>query len=226
MKSNGESNFAIRKARIVTAERIQFSIRSDDVRAAAVDPVFVPGPCIHERLDEDGTCWFRRVQVSNSSPSGSDSQPHFINLRGDNELCPEGNPAPCEVNKVADGMGATIRFEQVTNRGAIRITAGQQCEIFKPELAVRLFNRGQNDVGVFNRSTQGSRPAFSRTRPPSAAPAAVWNSRLARGRPTFPAFFRNEHRLKTDAADVLYCRPIRWPPRDVGRLSGTPSSRA
>ena len=44
--------FAIGKAGVVAAEGIQFAIRADDVGAAAVNAVFVPGPGVHERLDE------------------------------------------------------------------------------------------------------------------------------------------------------------------------------
>jgi len=44
--------FAVCKPGIVAAEGIQFSIRADDVGAAAVNAVFVPRAGVHERLDE------------------------------------------------------------------------------------------------------------------------------------------------------------------------------
>jgi hypothetical protein len=44
---------AICKAGVVTAERIQFTIGPDDVGAAAVNAVLVPGGGIHEGLDEE-----------------------------------------------------------------------------------------------------------------------------------------------------------------------------
>ena len=37
---------------VVAAEGVQFAVGADDVGAAAVDAVFIPGRGIHERLDE------------------------------------------------------------------------------------------------------------------------------------------------------------------------------
>ena len=52
-----------------------------------------------------------------------------------------------EVDEVTDRMGAPIRLEQITNGGAIRVAARQRREILETQLTVRLFNRGQDDVG-------------------------------------------------------------------------------
>ncbi len=43
---------AIGKSGVVAAERIQFSIRTDDVGAAAINAVVIPRGRIHERFDE------------------------------------------------------------------------------------------------------------------------------------------------------------------------------
>src|SRR5205809_5730477 len=46
------SKFAVSKPGVIPAKRIQFSVRTNHMRAAAVDAIFVPRKRVHERLDE------------------------------------------------------------------------------------------------------------------------------------------------------------------------------
>src|SRR5580693_2175631 len=43
---------AVWKAGVIAAERVQFAIRANDMRAAAVNTIFIPCHRIHERLNE------------------------------------------------------------------------------------------------------------------------------------------------------------------------------
>jgi hypothetical protein len=40
-------------AEVIAAERVELAVGTDHVRAAAVDPILVPGAFIHERLYEE-----------------------------------------------------------------------------------------------------------------------------------------------------------------------------
>src|ERR1035441_6150113 len=45
-------DFTVWEAGVITAEGIQLAVRADDMRAAAVNPVFIPCQRVHKRLDE------------------------------------------------------------------------------------------------------------------------------------------------------------------------------
>jgi hypothetical protein len=160
---------------VVTAKGIELSIRPDDVGATAVDPVFVPRPRVHEGLDEKTKrIGFVQLEFAEQFAErlGIAAALHEV-FEFVADLVAEESLHLREVDEVADGISAAIRLEQVTDRGAIRIAAGQRGEIFETQSIAGLRDGGENDVGGIQ-----SRAGIQR----NAAAA--------------------EHRLKRDAADV------------------------
>ena len=141
--------FAIGKAGVVAAERVQLSVRADDVRAAAVNAVLVPRRRVHERLDEQPER-VRFVQLELleqlAQRFGFAAAFHQVfQLVAD--LGAEKSLHVFEVNEIADGPDLPADLEQIADGGAIRVAARQRREIVEPQLAGRLPDGGEDDVG-------------------------------------------------------------------------------
>jgi predicted peroxiredoxin len=135
---------------MISAKRIQLPIGSDDVGAAAVNAVLIPAPRIHERLDEQAE-GVRFIQLE--LPEQRAERFAFATalrqvFEAVTDFVAEKALHFAKVDEVADqARTAVAGFQQIANRRAIRIAARQGCEVFVAEAAMRLFHRGEDDVG-------------------------------------------------------------------------------
>src|ERR1051325_2621063 len=103
------------------------------MRAAAVDAVFVPGPRVHEWLDEQ-TKRVRLVHFKLLEQSAQRlvfaSALHEI-FEAVTNLIAEEALHFSEVDELADRAGPAIDFQQIADRRAVRIAAWQGSEILE-----------------------------------------------------------------------------------------------
>lgn len=151
--------FDIGEARVIPAKRIQCAVGTDDMRAAAIDPVLIPSPRIHEwfyekpegvgfvhfELLEQPAQWFGLAAALDEV---LESITNFVTQ----EILDSG-----EINKIADGIGSAIGLEEVADRRAVRVSAGKRSEILESQPAGGLRNGGQDNVRCGQRV--GRRPA-------------------------------------------------------------------
>src|SRR5436190_9083467 len=105
----------MRKARIVTTERIKFSVRPDHVSAAAIDAVFIPGPGVHERLDEktEGVSFVEfKLLEQFAQRFGFATAAHEV-FQFVTDFVAEKTLHGFEINEVADGAHVAVYFQQV-----------------------------------------------------------------------------------------------------------------
>src|SRR2546430_4044728 len=123
----------IREAGIVPAKRVELAVGTDDMSTAAVNAVLVPRPGVHERLDEEP----ERVRFVHlklfqqfAQRFGFTAAFHQV-LQTISHFVAQKILHLREVDEIADGIGALVRLEEVTNGRAIRIAAWQRREILE-----------------------------------------------------------------------------------------------
>ena len=136
-------------SRVISTKRIQLPIGPDDMCAAAVDAVFVPGRRVHERLDEKAK-GVRLVHLE------------FLEQRAQRlvlatafhqvfkpvaHLVAEETLHLSEVDELADRTRAAVQFQQIANRRAVRIATRQRCEILEAQPPATLRDGSEDDVG-------------------------------------------------------------------------------
>ena len=135
--------------RVVSAKRIQLPIRPDDVRATAINTVFVPGPGVHEGLDEKAE-GVRFVQLEFlqqlAERFGFAAAFHQVFEAVADFVAEEALHFP-EVDEVAHRARGAADFEQVADGRAIRVAAGERGEILAAQLAFTLLDGIEDDVG-------------------------------------------------------------------------------
>jgi len=143
------NGFGVCKARIVPAKRIQFSIRPDDVRAAAINAIFVPRQRVHERFDEQPEC-MRLVQFKFleqlTERFGFAAALHEV-FEPVADLVLQKILHLREINEVAHRTHLPADFQEVTDGRAIRVPTRQRREIVEAQLPARLSNGSEDDVG-------------------------------------------------------------------------------
>src|SRR5678815_2223083 len=115
---------------VVPAEGIEFTIRADNVRATTIDAILVPGPRIHERLNQE-TEGVRFVELELAQEFakrlGIATAFHKVlqfvaNFRAQESL------EVAEINEITNGAHLTIDFEKVPDCRAVGIAAREWSE--------------------------------------------------------------------------------------------------
>src|ERR1700756_2884538 len=96
--------------------------------ATAVDPIVVPGPGVHKRLNQNseriGSVHLELLEQVTQRFRFTSTTHEIFEIVPD--LVPEKVLHFTEINKVADRVGPSVCLEQVTDSGAVRVTARQR----------------------------------------------------------------------------------------------------
>ena len=128
--------------------------------AAAVDAVLVPGPGVHEGLDEEteGVALLHLETVQDLAELGVlaaalDQVGKLVAHLVAQEALEAG-----EVDELGDAPDADRRAQQVADGRAVRIAAGQRREVLEAQPAGRLLHRAEDDVGGIQPLRRGRGP--------------------------------------------------------------------
>src|SRR4051794_17102725 len=103
------------------------------MRAATIDPVFIPSPRVHERLDEksEGAALVQLELLQQMSERLRFTAAFRQVAELITHLVAQKSLHLREVDEVTDRADAERRLEQVTDRRAVRIATGERREIFE-----------------------------------------------------------------------------------------------
>ena len=131
------------------AQSLWLAIGPDDVGAAAVDAIFVPGPGVHEGFDEEaeGVAFAELVLFENLAEFAvvATALGEVFNAVVDFVFQEALNFG--EVDEVGNGADALWCLEQVADGSAVRVAAGERSEVVELESVRRLLDGAKDDVG-------------------------------------------------------------------------------
>lgn len=139
---SSQSCFGVGEARIISTERIELPIGPDNVSAAAVNAIFVPGPGVHKGFNHDAEGHapgalhrleqFAQLCVIAAAPSEVfERVMHFI-LKESLEFR--------KIQEVADMINAAVAPDEIADDRAVGIAARQRREVCKAKLTLRMLH--------------------------------------------------------------------------------------